>query len=147
MCVSARVCDICQWHTHTHTHMHTHRENWNYHLLITFTKISLLTKGLISSFRQTVCSRSSSLTPNHWERSSSVVECLIRGRGAAGSSLTGVTALCPWARHINPSLVLVQPRKTRPYITERLLMGRKKSNQTNKNFKTFLYCIIFCATF
>ena len=31
-----------------------------------------------------------------------------------------------------PSLVLVQPRKTRPYITERLLMGRKESNQTNK---------------
>ena len=25
---------------------------------------------------------------------------------------------------IYPSLVLVQPRKTRPYITERLLMGR-----------------------
>ena len=43
---------------------------------------------------------------------------------AAGSSLTGITVLCPWARHINPSLVLVQPRKTRPYITERLLMGR-----------------------
>ena len=31
-----------------------------------------------------------------------------------------------------PSLVLVQPRKTRPYITERLLMGRKELNQTNK---------------
>ena len=31
-----------------------------------------------------------------------------------------------------PSLVLVQPRKTRPCITERLLMGRKESNQTNK---------------
>ena len=30
-----------------------------------------------------------------------------------------------------PSLVLVQPRKTRPYITERLLMGIKESNQTN----------------
>ena len=45
---------------------------------------------------------------------------------------TGVTALCPWARHINPSLVLVQPRKTRPFITERLLMGRKESKQTNK---------------
>ena len=28
----------------------------------------------------------------------SVVECLARGRGAAGSSPTGVTALCPWAR-------------------------------------------------
>ena len=32
--------------------------------------------------------------------------------------------------NINPSLVLVQHRKTRPYITERLLMGRKESNQT-----------------
>ena len=30
---------------------------------------------------------------------------------------------------INPSLVLVQPRKTRPFITERLL-GHKESNQT-----------------
>ena len=35
------------------------------------------------------------------------------------------------SKNINPSLVLVQPRKTRPYITERLLMGRKYSNQTN----------------
>ena len=29
------------------------------------------------------------------ERSGSVVECLTRDRGAAGSSLTGVTSLCP----------------------------------------------------
>ena len=29
----------------------------------------------------------------NWERSGSVVECLTRDRGAAGSSLTGVTAL------------------------------------------------------
>ena len=35
-------------------------------------------------------------------------------------------------KNIYPSLVLVQPRKTRPFITERLLMGRKESNQTNK---------------
>ena len=28
------------------------------------------------------------------ERSDSVVECLTRDQGAAGSSLTGVTALC-----------------------------------------------------
>ena len=35
----------------------------------------------------------------------------------------------PWARHIYPSLVLVQHRKTRPYTTERLLMGRKESNE------------------
>ena len=34
-------------------------------------------------------------------------------------------------RHIYPSLVLVQPRKTHPYITERLLMGCKESNQAN----------------
>ena len=32
-----------------------------------------------------------------------------------------------------PSLVLVQPRKTRPCLTEILLMGRKESNQTNKS--------------
>ena len=30
------------------------------------------------------------------------------------ASHTGVTVLCPLARHINPSLVLVQPRKTLP---------------------------------
>ena len=35
------------------------------------------------------------------------------------------------SKNINPSLVLVQPRKTRPFITERLLVGRKESNQTN----------------
>ena len=38
------------------------------------------------------------------------------------------------SKNINPSLVLVQPRKTRPFISERLLMGRKESNQTNNIF-------------
>ena len=52
-----------------------------------------------------------------------VLECLTRDWRATGSSLTDVTALCPWARHINPSLVLVQPRETRPDITQRLLTG------------------------
>ena len=33
----------------------------------------------------------------------------------------------------DPSLVLVQPSKTRPYITESLLMGREESNQSNMN--------------
>ena len=37
------------------------------------------------------------------------------------------------SKNINLSLVLVQPEKTRPIITERLLMGCKESNQTNKN--------------
>ena len=39
---------------------------------------------------------------------------------------------------IYPSLVLVQPRKTRPCLTERLLIGRKESNQT-KTKSTKLY--------
>ena len=60
---------------------------------------------------------------------SSLVECFTRDRGAAGSSLTGLTALCPLARHINHCLVLVQPRKTGPIKTERLLMGGKETNK------------------
>ena len=60
-----------------------------------------------------------------------MIECLTHDRGAAGSSLTCVTELCPWARYINPSLVLVQPEEICPYITERLLMGHKESNQIN----------------
>ena len=57
-----------------------------------------------------------------------------------GLSLTGVTALCPLARHIYPSLALVQPRKICPFITERLLMGCKESNQTNK---TYIYSELY----
>ena len=37
------------------------------------------------------------------------------------------------SKNINPSLVLVQPRKTRPFITERLLMGGKESNKQNNS--------------
>ena len=37
--------------------------------------------------------------------------------------------------YIYPSLVLVQPRKTRPCLTERFLMGRKESNQTSMPFQ------------
>ena len=43
-----------------------------------------------------------------------------------------ISCVVSLSKNINPSLVLVKPRKTRPYITERLLMGRKESNQTNK---------------
>ena len=42
------------------------------------------------------------------------------------------------SKNINLSLVLVQPRKTRPFITEILLMGRKESNQTNFDPPGFL---------
>ena len=37
------------------------------------------------------------------------------------------------SKNINPSFVLVQHRKTRPFMTEGLLMGRKESNQSNKS--------------
>ena len=69
------------------------------------------------------------------ERNGSVVEYLTRDRRVAGSSLTGVTAL--WQdTHIYPSLVLVQPRKTRPCLIERLLMGRKRI-KSNKQINTY----------
>ena len=45
-----------------------------------------------------------------------------------------------WSKKIKPSLVLVQPRKTCPVITERLLMGRKESNQTNKIHSFNIFC-------
>ena len=58
------------------------------------------------------------------DRSGLVVECLTRDPRAAGSSLTGNTALCPRAKPINPCLVLVQPRKICPsHITKKLLTG------------------------
>ena len=50
-----------------------------------------------------------------------MVECLTGDQRAVGLSLTSVSALCPWARNINPCLVLVQPRKTRPDITEKIV--------------------------
>ena len=52
-----------------------------------------------------------------------------RGRGFESHRCHCVVSL---SKNINLSLVLVQPRKSRPFITERLLMGRKESNQTNK---------------
>ena len=50
-----------------------------------------------------------------------MVECLTLDRGVAGLSRVGGTALCPRARHFILSLVMGQPRKTPPYMTEKLL--------------------------
>ena len=67
--------------------------------------------------------RSLPITDIAWERSGSVVECLrLRGRGFDHHRRNCVVSL---SKNINPSLVLDQPRKPRPYITERLLMGLK----------------------
>ena len=54
---------------------------------------------------------------------------------AVGSSLTVVTALCHCARHSNTCLVLFQPRKVCPDITEKLLTGSKESNHLVSSFK------------
>ena len=67
-----------------------------------------------------------------------------------GLSLTWVTALWSLSKNINSSLVLVQPWKTHPYITERLLMGRKESNQSNKsseNLTEVVYMLFTIALF
>ena len=61
-----------------------------------------------------------------WERSGSVEECL-RGRGFEPYRRHYIVSL---SKNINPNLVLVQPRKTCPFISEILLMGCKESNQT-----------------
>ena len=58
-----------------------------------------------------------------------VLDSRLRGRGFEPHGHHCVVSL---SKNINPSLVLVQPRKTCPFITERLLMGRKESNQTSK---------------
>ena len=47
-----------------------------------------------------------------------MVECLTPDQGVAGSSYTEGTALCPRARHFILCLVLVQPRKTCPEMTD-----------------------------
>ena len=75
-----------------------------------------------------------SLAGNNKERSGSVVvlDSRPRGRRLEPHQCHCVVSL---SKNINPSLVLVQPRKTHPFITERLLMGRKETNQTNKQTK------------
>ena len=59
-----------------------------------------------------------------------VLDSRPRGRGFEPQRRHCVVSL---SKSMNPSLVLVQPRKIRPFITERLLMGRKESNQTKQN--------------
>ena len=58
-----------------------------------------------------------------------VLDSRPRGRGFEPHWRHCVVSL---SKNINPSLVLVHPRKT-ALLTERLLMGRKESNQTNKH--------------
>ena len=56
-----------------------------------------------------------------------MVECLTQDRGFEPHRRHCVVSL---SKNIYPSLALVQPRKTRPCLTERLLMEHKESNLT-----------------
>ena len=60
-----------------------------------------------------------------------VLDSRPRGHGFEPHQCHCVASL---SKNINPSLVLVHPRKTRPFITERLLMEYKriKSNKQNQ---------------
>ena len=63
-----------------------------------------------------------------------VLDSRPRGRGFEPHRRHCLVSL---SENINPSLVLVQPRKIRPFITERLLMGHKESNQTKNHTGSF----------
>ena len=65
--------------------------------------------------------------------SGKVLDSWPKGRGFEPHRRHFVVSL---SKNINPNLVLVQPRKTPPFITERLLMGHKESNQTKQTNKS-----------
>ena len=62
--------------------------------------------------------------------------------GSKHLTAVGVTVLCPWAKNFIRCLILVQPRKTRPDMTEKFWLGRKedkfwlgcKKSKTNENY-------------
>ena len=79
------------------------------------------------AFGITICIHSIISTASHIKGaqwlSGRVLDSRLRDRGFEPHRRHCVVSL---SKNINPSLVLVQPRKTRPFITERLLMGRKE---------------------
>ena len=82
-----------------------------------------------SSFSGLVCSGLHSISGAQW-LSGRVLDSRPRGHGFEAQRRHCVVAL---SKTYNSSLVLVvQSRKTRPYITERLLMKRKESRQAHK---------------
>ena len=80
------------------------------------------------------------------EHSGSLVECLTRDRGAAGLS-SPASLPCVLAQDtLILALYWFNPGRYRPYITERLLMGCKESNQTKQRkieaYLLALVCIV-----
>ena len=75
------------------------------------------------------------------ERSGRVLDSRPRGLGFNPHRHHCVVSL---SKKFNPSLVLVQSRKTHPFITEELLMGCKESNQRCfENLQHLPYNIFF----
>ena len=97
-------------------------------LYIPVNKFSLILQHFPVFLDKLSCSRTQHSEGAQW-LSGRVLDSRPKGRGFEPHRRHCVVSL---SKNINPSLVLVQPRKTRPFITERLLMGRKESNQTNK---------------
>ena len=62
-----------------------------------------------------------------------MLDSRLRGRGFKPQQHHCLVSL---SKNINSSLVLVQPTKTHSFITERLFMGRKESNQTKQDNPT-----------
>ena len=81
-----------------------------------------------SSFSGLVCSVLHSISRAQW-LSGRVLDSRLRGIGFEPQRRHCVVSL---RKTYNPSLEPVHSGKTRPYITERSLMGRQESNQTNK---------------
>ena len=93
-----------------------------------YLKISNNLTQIVKSFVGTVQVLRFELLKFSRGRSGSVVDCLTRDRGAAGSSLTGVAALWSLSKTHLSKLSTGSTQEDHPCLTERLLMGCKQSN-------------------
>ena len=100
--------------------------------LLSRSMFSLRSKPLLSRYIFSQGQQTTLVQSMFWRKQTTLVQKLVLFRWTEGPWVRASPASLrcgPWARHIYPSLVLVQPRKTRPFITERLLMGCKESNK------------------
>ena len=102
--------------------------------------------GAVSIEKDKYMTPAHSLKTTRSSHSAQLLDSRPKGRGFEPHRRHCVVSL---SKNINPSLVLVQPRKTRPFITERLLMGTPYLNKNSaKSFcGFFLCCFVFCVVF
>ena len=80
----------------------------------------------------------------------SVVECLTQDRGVSSLSLTGITALCPWARYINPCLLSTcSTQEDLSWHSWKIVdwYVKIKSNKTNYNSPKFGQFVVWYSCF